>query len=189
MWEWNDGQFPSCLRSRCLSSHDKRGLKASEALQQARCLLPCSWQTPLLAVNVLRPPWEGAEPLRAPSMGAVEFSSFHLPWPEEEPFPCWFNPCLVPQACPKLRYLNCSQKDDRTRLRGSREKGNPLLLRRGSKGILLLGKPCFSSFNEQIRDRSCWCPSRGWKCKQSQLWEVGIQKGFQKEIACCFAER
>lgn len=68
--------------------------------------------------------------------------------------------CLVLQACPKLHYLNCSQKDCyRTRLRGNRVQGNTLLLRGGSKGILLLGEPCFSSSNEQIRDKSCWCPS------------------------------
>lgn len=67
---------------------------------------------------------------------------------------------LVLQACPKLHYLNCGQKDYyRTRLRGNRAQGNTLLLRGGRKGILLLGEPCFSSSNEQIRDKSCWCPS------------------------------
>lgn len=57
----------------------KQGLKASEDLPQGGRLMPPSWPTPLLAANVLCAPREGAEALRAPSMGAVECGSFHLP--------------------------------------------------------------------------------------------------------------
>lgn len=91
----------------------------------------------------------------------------------------------APASCPSLVILKLQSKRWQSKAeRKQRERKSP-----GNKGILLLGKPCFSSFNEQIRDMSCWCPSIGWKCKQNQLLGVRIQKGFQKEIAWCFAER